>query len=88
MDDIVEVLPDKDRNCTFCQECVTYAERVLKQKDLIKMDAHFDRFIFELESSGSLKPENIVKQAITILNEKLEAIKKGIQNEAKLTNEA
>lgn len=44
--------------------------------------------MFELESSGSLKPENIVKYAIAILNDKLELIKKGIIEEAKLTNES
>jgi len=85
MDGIVEVL--KEGNCTFCQECLTYGDRILKQTDLIKVDAHQDKFIFELESSGSLKPENIVLAAIKILNEKLDAIKKGIVQEAKLSND-
>lgn len=60
----------------------------MKQTDLVKVDAHQDKFIFELESSGSLKPENIVLASIKILNEKLEAIKKGIEQESKLSNES
>lgn len=51
------------------------------------MDAFQDRFIFELESSGSLKPENIVLYAIRVLNDKLQSVRNGIMEELDRTKE-
>jgi len=47
--------------CTFCQECLSFCERTLKKPGMVNVNALHDKFLFELESTGSLKPENIVK---------------------------
>jgi len=62
--------------CTYCQECVLKAEEFGK-KDLVqvkeKRTQPFGRcdFIFTVESTGALKPEDILQSAFHILQDKL-----------------
>ena len=56
----------RPRDCTMCRECIRtedWAEKVqLKRKA--------DHFLFSVETVGSLAPEVIVRDAISILKDK------------------
>jgi len=56
----------RPRDCTMCRECIRkegWSERVrLRRKS--------DHFIFTVESTGCLKPHEIVREALQILKEK------------------
>lgn len=65
-------------NCDYCEECVEKSKEIeisVKEKRG-KDDTR--NFIFTIESTGSLKPEEIFKSAIEVLEEKLSRIKKKI----------
>jgi len=53
--------------CTLCQDCV---DACSKEKKAIEVTWDKNTFIFNLESSGALPPERIVKEAIKILDKK------------------
>lgn len=72
--------------CIFCDECVIAAEKIGK-KDLVSVSTKVDpvstksnRFIFNVETTGSLPSEMVVYQAIKILREKLELMSMKIAN--------
>ncbi len=52
--------------CTLCRQCVRVCEY-----DAIKLGWYEDRYRLKVESSGALKPERIVFEAIKILNTRL-----------------
>jgi len=58
------------RGCTFCQECVLRAVDMGKE-DLVQIQVKEDNFLFTVESTGSLPPEEIVLSAFGVLKEKL-----------------
>jgi len=61
-------------NCTFCQECTRKAA-IMGHPEIVSIREKEDRFLFSLESTGVLKPEEIVLNAIKILHLKLEKVK-------------
>jgi len=61
-------------NCTFCQECTRKAA-TMGFPEIVSIREKEDRFLFSLESSGVLKPEEIVLNAIKVLQSKLDKIK-------------
>ncbi|CAI2376972.1 unnamed protein product [Moneuplotes crassus] len=58
-------------DCHQCQECTIYLENLNKKNDLLKVGQHEDHFIFTVESTGALPPEEIVSKAFTILIDKM-----------------
>lgn len=62
--------------CTLCQDC---AEVCPKNPPAIKVGWEDNSFIFSLESTGTLSPEKIVKEAFKILDKQLKEIEKQIR---------
>lgn len=62
--------------CIFCGECQKKAEEIDigRLKNYLRVDKKKDRFIFTVESVGSLPAATIVKKAMQALREKLEFI--------------
>jgi len=65
------VLVDDESRCMFCMECKKKAEEQFNISDLVTVSAKQDRFIFTVESTGSLRPEEIVLHALNVLKLKL-----------------
>jgi len=66
--------------CTFCKECVLKAQ-ALNKPDLVQISTKPDRFIFTVETTGALKPEEVVLQAIDVLRLKLNNVRAHLTNE-------
>lgn len=66
--DVVRVA--NPENCTFCQECV-YKAIDMKAPDLVSVTEKKDHFIFTVETNGTLRPEEIVLCALSVLKDKL-----------------
>jgi len=56
-------------NCSMCKACM----RICKQ-DAIHVDAKFGKYIFKIETDGSLSPEAVLENACDILKDKSERI--------------
>ena len=56
-------------NCSMCKACM----RICKQ-DAIHVDAKFGKYIFKIETDGSLDPEVVLENACDILKDKSERI--------------
>jgi len=73
----VEVVNQDD--CNFCIECSRYTEAMDYEKAVVlKEDDH--KFIFTVESTGALPPQEIVRKALEILNKKIENFSNELQN--------
>jgi len=62
--------------CTLCQDCVEHCPQNPKA---IEVSWEENTFILNLESTGALPPERIVKEAIKILDEQLEEFESQIK---------
>jgi DNA-directed RNA polymerase subunit D len=62
-------------DCDLCKECVKMA----KPKELLEIDGDSTKFIFNVESVSSLKPEEIVFSAVNILNDKVKDFGKEVR---------
>lgn len=70
---MVEV-KDQDK-CNLCIECTRYTDSLQHEKAVsLKEDEH--KFIFTVESTGSLPPQEIVKKALAILKQKIDNFSK------------
>jgi len=56
--------------CTFCNECKKKADEFGKP-DLVTISTKPDRFIFTVETTGALRPEEVVLSALSVLKLKL-----------------
>lgn len=65
IEDTVAVVA-RPRDCTMCRECI----RKEGWQDKVHLKRHTDHFIFTVESSGSLPPEIIVREALSVLKDK------------------
>ena len=68
-------------DCTFCRQCQEYLEMngVKDPEGKVIIDQVPDKFIFKVESNGSLRPETIVNRAFEVLSEKLTNLVKHIE---------
>lgn len=66
-------------NCIFCEECVK-TSKDFGIPDLIKIGFTKNKFIFTVETNGSLKPDEIVDSALSQLNHKLDTIEEALKN--------
>eukprot|EP01132_Coremiostelium_polycephalum_P008559 gene8559-10528_t len=64
--------------CMFCMECKKKAD-ALGKPDLVSIEQRTDKFIFTVETNGSLRPEEIVLSAIQIIKRKLTDIQTQLQ---------
>jgi DNA-directed RNA polymerase alpha subunit len=62
-------IEDADR-CILCIECVRFAQAENLER-AVKVGERDEKFIFTVESTGVLTPEDIVSRALNILKEKL-----------------
>jgi len=69
---VVEV--EQPLKCMYCEECVKKAESFNKP-NLVTVKEKPDRFIFTIESTGSLRPEEILTSALSVMKEKLANLK-------------
>lgn len=58
----------RPRDCTMCRECIRHTESGWDQRVQLKRRA--DHFLFSVESVGSMAPETVVREAISILKAK------------------
>lgn len=70
--DVVSV--ENPLDCTFCDECVYRAED-MDAPELVTIGMEQDRFLFTVETTGSLRPEEIVMRSFAVLKDKLEMLK-------------
>ncbi len=57
--------------CMQCQECTIYMYGLNKKENLLKVDQYDDQFLFTVESTGALPPEEIVSKGFSILIDKM-----------------
>eukprot|EP00475_Leptophrys_vorax_P026993 TRINITY_DN3842_c0_g1_i1.p1 TRINITY_DN3842_c0_g1~~TRINITY_DN3842_c0_g1_i1.p1 ORF type:complete len:348 (-),score=84.15 TRINITY_DN3842_c0_g1_i1:41-943(-) len=69
---------DNPEACIFCDECVRKAEE-LKRPNMVTIKMKEGRFIFTVETTGALTPEQIVLSSIRILQAKLNLIDEELQ---------
>jgi DNA-directed RNA polymerase II subunit RPB3 len=62
--------------CTLCQDCV---EACPQEPKAIKVEWEENAFILNLESTGALPPERIVKEAVKILEGQLKEFESQIK---------
>lgn len=70
--------------CMFCNECKLKAE-ALGKPDLVTIGMKPERYIFSVETTGSLNPEEVVMTAMKELRAKLENVR-AILNEERSNN--
>jgi DNA-directed RNA polymerase II subunit RPB3 len=71
-------------NCTYCEECVNKIESFgLDKNKTIKISPKNNRFLFKVESTGSLKAEQIVIDAFKELKSKLTEVYNKVEQESK-----
>ncbi len=65
-------IEDADK-CVLCIECSRFAQAQGLER-AVKIAERDDKFIFTVESTGVLPPEDIVQRALKILSDKLKAL--------------
>ena len=63
-------IEDADR-CSLCQECTRFAADAGLPSTVLVLGEDDTRFLFTVESTGALAPEDIVARAFKILQTKL-----------------
>eukprot|EP00013_Stygamoeba_regulata_P004464 CAMPEP_0177637958 /NCGR_PEP_ID=MMETSP0447-20121125/5240_1 /TAXON_ID=0 /ORGANISM="Stygamoeba regulata, Strain BSH-02190019" /LENGTH=299 /DNA_ID=CAMNT_0019139903 /DNA_START=109 /DNA_END=1008 /DNA_ORIENTATION=+ len=76
--DAVEI--EDATKCTFCNECKWKAEK-FGFYDMVSISTKPDRFIFTVETTGSLKPDEVVLSAVSELKKKLINLRTHLQSE-------
>eukprot|EP01114_Cavostelium_apophysatum_P005782 TRINITY_DN1695_c0_g1_i1.p1 TRINITY_DN1695_c0_g1~~TRINITY_DN1695_c0_g1_i1.p1 ORF type:complete len:294 (+),score=52.46 TRINITY_DN1695_c0_g1_i1:152-1033(+) len=66
--------------CMYCQECKKKAVE-LGKPDLVTVTSKQDRFIFSVEVTGALKPEEVVLSALNVLKLKLANVQANLNME-------
>lgn len=82
-----EIVIEDVNKCVYCDECTKLTAQCLEEKhvqsssvDLIKIHQRQDKFIFNVETTGCHKPEQIVLMALDVLQQKLAMIKTEVLN--------
>ena len=65
-------------NCSLCQECVKYTQEEGIERG-VKISENDYKFIFTVESTGALDPDEIVFRAMKILFDKLTSLQDSIR---------
>lgn len=59
--------------CIFCEECTKTAHE-MQAPELVKISHTQNKFLFTVESNGSLKPDEIIDSALSQLQQKLDTV--------------
>lgn len=70
-------IEDADK-CILCIECVRYAQAQGLERS-VKIGERDEKFVFTVESTGVMPPEDIVTRALDILSDKLQYLADGMQ---------
>ena len=71
-----EIEIEDANKCTYCNECFRKAEELNQDPmELIDISIEPDHFTMHVETTGSLKPEQVVKLAFDVLRRKLKVLK-------------
>ena len=74
LDDLKLTVEIEDVNaCNLCNECIKYTKDI-NVNNAIRIDESENKFIFTVESTGALPPEDIVIKALKVLSQKLKTI--------------
>lgn len=72
-----KVSVDNLSDCMFCDECVKLGDTWKKnyeEDNVVSISTEPNRFIFSVETTGALKPEEVVFSALQVLTEKLQKL--------------
>jgi len=70
-------IEDADR-CVLCIECVRFAQACGLER-AVKVSEREDKYIFTVESTGVMPPEEIVSRSFKILRHKLEILSEAMK---------
>ena len=71
-----EIEVEDANKCTYCNECFRKAEDLNQDPmEMIDISIQPDHFTMHIETTGSLKPEQVVKLAFDVLRRKLKVLK-------------
>jgi DNA-directed RNA polymerase II subunit RPB3 len=79
-EDRKEVEIEEAGRCTFCDECKKKAIQ-LQVPDLVSIRQKQDRFLFTVETTGALRPEEVVRSALFVLTKKLQNLHAAINDD-------
>lgn len=67
--------------CMYCGECEKSCEEITKRvdHDLLSISRNDSKFIFTVETTGALPPEDVVEQALHVIEKKMQALHSEIQ---------
>lgn len=75
---------DNKMNCTYCEECMLKLESFeIDHTKAVKISPEPNRFFFKVESVGSMKPDQIVLEAMNELMKKLTSLLNFLETESK-----
>lgn len=79
----VSIPEENMAKCMFCNECVDKAA-ALEAKDLVTVSQKDEgtRFVFKVETTGALRPEIVVLEALKVLRDKISSIHNQLNSEA------
>eukprot|EP00340_Litonotus_pictus_P006950 CAMPEP_0170516250 /NCGR_PEP_ID=MMETSP0209-20121228/2523_1 /TAXON_ID=665100 ORGANISM="Litonotus pictus, Strain P1" /NCGR_SAMPLE_ID=MMETSP0209 /ASSEMBLY_ACC=CAM_ASM_000301 /LENGTH=257 /DNA_ID=CAMNT_0010801069 /DNA_START=146 /DNA_END=919 /DNA_ORIENTATION=+ len=78
------VVIDSKLNCTYCEECLNKLDSFgLDHTKAIKIAPVQNRFLFKVETVGSMKPEQVVVDALNEMKKKLSIILNVVESESK-----
>jgi len=72
--------------CTYCQECVYTCEE-MNVPEAIHIGMKKERYIFTVETTGSLRPEEVVMSALDVIKNKMLAVEQDINDQNKREKE-
>jgi DNA-directed RNA polymerase II subunit RPB3 len=90
IEDTLTTVQDAEILCVYCDEC-TLRGADIKEKEkargndwnkgeLVTITRRMDSFIFDVETSGSIPPEQVVQRALKILEQKFAKLKADIES--------
>ena len=80
---LVSLAPEGEMEYAFDGECVTFAENLKRDPEddpVVSITEVKDTFLFTVESTGALKPQEIVQRGIEVLGGKLKVISTEARN--------
>ncbi len=75
------IVTARPRDCTMCRECIREPEMESK----IKLRRVRDHYIFTVETSGALKPEDMVREAIIAFKAKVSNLLNALESKTPVT---
>ncbi|KAL4466886.1 hypothetical protein ABPG74_010483 [Tetrahymena malaccensis] len=65
--------------CMYCEECVYKCTEDFQKPKLIKIDHKKDKFFFKVETTGVMKPVEVLRRGFSNLRQKLDFMREQIQ---------